>query len=48
MGNAVDEKGLDKQLKTLHEAGFGGVEVVPIYGAKGFEKNTSIIFLRNG
>ncbi len=38
MGNAVDEKGLDKQLTTLHQAGFGGVEIVPIYGAKGFEK----------
>lgn len=37
MGNAVDEKGLDKQLTTLHKAGFGGVEIVPIYGAKGFE-----------
>lgn len=38
MGNAVDEKGLEKQLATLNEAGFGGVEIVPIYGAKGFEK----------
>lgn len=38
MGNAVDEKGLDKQLTTLNKAGFGGVEIVPIYGAKGFEK----------
>ncbi|MDP9959342.1 glycosyl hydrolase [Chryseobacterium lathyri] len=37
MGNAVDEKGLDKQLTTLNEAGFGGVEIVPIYGVKGFE-----------
>lgn len=37
MGNAVDEKGLDKQLITLNQAGFGGVEIVPIYGAKGFE-----------
>ena len=39
MGNAVDEKGLDKQLTTLSNAGFGGVEIVPIYGAKGFENN---------
>ena len=38
MGNAVDEKGFDKQLTTLNKAGFGGVEIVPIYGAKGFEK----------
>lgn len=37
MGSAVDEKGLDKQLAALSEAGFGGVEIVPIYGAKGFE-----------
>jgi len=37
MGSAVDEKGLDKQLTTLSQAGFGGVEIVPIYGAKGFE-----------
>lgn len=37
MGSAVDEKGLDKQLTTLSNAGFGGVEIVPIYGAKGFE-----------
>jgi len=37
MGNAVDEKGLDKQLTTLNKAGFGGVEIVPIYGAKCFE-----------
>jgi hypothetical protein len=37
MGNAVDEQGLDKQLETLNKAGFGGVEIVPIYGAKGFE-----------
>lgn len=37
MGSAVDEKGLEKQLTTLSRAGFGGVEIVPIYGAKGFE-----------
>lgn len=44
MGNAVDEKGLDKQLTTLHKSGFGGVEIVPIYGAKGFE-NTYLNYL---
>ncbi|MEI3790722.1 MULTISPECIES: glycosyl hydrolase [unclassified Chryseobacterium] len=37
MGNAVDEEGLNQQLTTLNKAGFGGVEIVPIYGAKGFE-----------
>lgn len=37
MGSAVDEAGIKKQLTQLSEAGFGGVEIVPIYGAKGFE-----------
>lgn len=37
MGSAVDEAGIKKQLTQLAEAGFGGVEIVPIYGAKGFE-----------
>jgi hypothetical protein len=37
MGSAVDETGIKKQLTQLAEAGFGGVEIVPIYGAKGFE-----------
>jgi alpha-L-rhamnosidase len=39
MGSAVDEVGIKKQLTQLATAGFGGVEIVPIYGAKGFEKN---------
>ncbi|MBN8720881.1 MAG: glycoside hydrolase [Sediminibacterium magnilacihabitans] len=38
MGSAVDKAGLDRQLKSFNEAGFGGVEVVPIYGAIGYEK----------
>ncbi len=37
MGSAVDEAGINKQLTQLAAAGFGGVEIVPIYGAKGFE-----------
>ncbi len=37
MGSAVDEPGIKKQLTQLSAAGFGGVEIVPIYGAKGFE-----------
>jgi hypothetical protein len=37
MGSAVDEAGIKKQLTQLAAAGFGGVEIVPIYGAKGFE-----------
>jgi hypothetical protein len=38
MGSGVNEKGIDHQLKSLSDAGFGGVEVVPIYGAIGYEK----------
>ena len=38
MGSAVDEKGLHQQLSSLHNVGFGGVAVVPIYGAIGYEK----------
>ncbi|HWC55312.1 MAG TPA: glycosyl hydrolase [Chitinophagaceae bacterium] len=37
MGNAVDEKGISYQLNKMADVGFGGVEVVPIYGAIGFE-----------
>ncbi len=37
MGSAVDEAGIKKQLMQLSNAGFGGVEIVPIYGAIGFE-----------
>ena len=39
MGSAVDEAGIKKQLTQLAAVGFGGVEIVPIYGAKGFENN---------
>jgi len=38
MGSAVDEKNLDKVLTVYSHAGFGGLEVTPIYGAIGFEK----------
>lgn len=37
LGSAVDEKNITASLRQYHQAGFGGVEVVPIYGAKGFE-----------
>jgi hypothetical protein len=37
MGNAVDEKNLGTALTTYQQAGIGGVEITPIYGAKGFE-----------
>ena len=37
LGSAVDEDGLTRQLDELRRAGFGGVEICPIYGAKGWE-----------
>ncbi len=37
MGSAVTEKGIKSQLDAFQKAGFGGVQIVPIYGAKGFE-----------
>jgi len=37
MGSAVDQKNLEKELSLFADAGIGGVEITPIYGAKGFE-----------
>ena len=37
MGSAVDEQGIKNQLQQLNNAGFGGTQVVPIYGAIGYE-----------
>jgi hypothetical protein len=37
MGNAVDNKNTDRLLNLYSQAGFGGVEVTPIYGAIGYE-----------
>ena len=37
MGNAVDGKNIQSLLKEYSRIGIGGVEIVPIYGAKGFE-----------
>lgn len=37
MGNAVDGKNINSLLSEYSKIGIGGVEVVPIYGAKGFE-----------
>ena len=34
MGSAVDEKNLDRVIGLYGKAGFGGVEITPIYGAK--------------
>ena len=38
LGSAVDEAGLKRELRSLADAGFGGVEITPIYGAKGAEE----------
>lgn len=38
MGSAVDEENLTRELTRYKEAGMGGVHIIPIYGAKGFEK----------
>lgn len=37
MGNAVDKENLGKLLEIYAKAGFGGVEITPIYGAMGYE-----------
>lgn len=37
-GNAVDEPNLTRELESFAAAGFGGVEITPIYGARGYEK----------
>lgn len=37
MGSAVDRQNLTRQLELYDEAGFGGVHIIPIYGAKGYE-----------
>jgi len=39
MGSAVDKANLTRELTRYHEAGLGGVHIIPIYGAKGFETN---------
>ena len=37
LGSAVDEANLTREIATLDSAGFGGVEVTVIYGARGAE-----------
>jgi hypothetical protein len=37
-GSAVDKASLTRQLEQLAAAGIGGVEITPIYGAKGYEE----------
>src|SRR5688500_19586046 len=36
-GSGVDKASLTRQLEQLAAAGMGGVEITPIYGAKGYE-----------
>ncbi|HEX2852964.1 MAG TPA: glycosyl hydrolase [Opitutaceae bacterium] len=36
-GSAVDKASLTRQLEQIAAAGIGGVEITPIYGAKGYE-----------
>ncbi len=38
MGSAVDTVNISKQLNDFSEAGIGGVNIVPVYGAKGYEE----------
>jgi hypothetical protein len=38
MGSAVDKVDIQRELRRYHDAGLGGVHIIPIYGAKGFEK----------
>ena len=37
LGSAVDEANLSRLLAQYHDAGIGGVEICPIYGAHGYE-----------
>ncbi|HEY0947212.1 MAG TPA: glycosyl hydrolase [Opitutaceae bacterium] len=38
LGSAVDPENLTRELEAIAAAGFGGVEITPIYGAKGYEE----------
>src|SRR5438874_8860667 len=37
LGSAVDKPNLTRELQAFADAGFGGVEITPIYGALGYE-----------
>ncbi len=39
MGSAVDRENLTRELTRYRDAGMGGLHLVPIYGAKGWEEN---------
>ena len=44
LGSAVDSAGIKYELNALHNAGFGGVEITPLYGVKG-EENRFLDYL---
>src|SRR3954469_15763504 len=37
LGSGVDKADLTRELEAIAAAGFGGVEITPIYGAKGYD-----------
>ncbi len=37
LGSAVDPENLQRELRRYQDAGMGGVHIIPIYGAKGYE-----------
>ena len=39
MGNAVEKDEIVRELDQFAESGLGGVHIIPIYGAKGYEDN---------
>jgi alpha-L-rhamnosidase len=39
LGSALDEYEITRHLEFLHAAGFGGVEISPIYGVPGYEEH---------
>lgn len=39
MGSAVDKTNLTRELTRYRDAGYGGVHIIPIYGARGWESN---------
>ena len=39
MGSAVDTNNIARSLARFRQAGLGGVHIIPIYGAKGWESN---------
>ena len=48
MGSAVDPTNLVRELQRYADAGWGGVHIIPIYGAKGWENQPFPTSLRSG